>query len=305
MSRKPAQDPLARPHDARKQIVRLMELSRNEKAPVKPGTRHTHPRTGRIALIGSFDRGVPPFIRNVHSFLAEQALSAGFSFQLSAGSELRELERAEGILITDPLWLTPEREAELRGSRRGFVTLTAKQPGPNTVFLDASGAWIEFLLSAEQHKTTRVLFMQTNAGEVIPGLTLPASLRSTFPGKRKLPLFQEIPKDIERPDSTLPPDLMTDDTCFLTDDADTAVALSVLEKDPQKNSSRAKDGCFWTACMLPAWDAPQLRYCSFLADPENTAREMLRVLYRQMATGNTSDPGAILQVLWSGRRLSA
>ena len=182
---------------------------------------------------------------------------------------------------------------------------TTKQPGPNTVFLDASGAWIEFLLSAERRKTTRILFMETNTGEGIPQLTLPEPLRSTFSDKRRLPLFQAIPTDLEQPVSALPPDLMTDDTCLLTDDTNTAVMLSPSAEKSGKTRSREREGGFWTACMLPAWDAPQIRDCSFLADPENTAREMLHVLYRQMATGKTSDPGAILPILWSGRKRPA
>ena len=283
-----------------------MELSRRKHAPVKPPARLTHPRTGRLVLIGSFARGVPPFMRSVHSFLAEMALGAGFSLQLSSGEDPRDLERAEGILITDPAWLTPERETELRSSKRGFVMLSTKQPGPNTVFLDASGAWIEFLLSAERRKTTRILFLETNTTEGIPELALPEPLRKTFARKRQLPLFQALPKDVERPLSSLPPELMTDDTCLLTDDIETAIALSSVTMERlRKNGPRERHDGFWTACMLPAWNAPALRDCSFRADPEDTAREMLHILYRQMATGRTSDPGAILPVLWSDGRTPA
>jgi len=305
-SPKPAKVPAPRrPDGARKQLVRVMELSRRKHAPVKPPARLTHPRTGRLVLIGSFARGVPPFLRNVHGFLAELTLNAGFSLQLSAGEDPRDLERAEGVLITDPAWLTPEREAELRDSRRGFVMLTTRQPGPNTVFLDASGAWIEFLLSAERRKTTRILFLETHTGEGLPALALPETLRKTFSRTRQLPLFQAIPKNIERPLSPLPPELMTDDTCLLTDDVDTALALSLPAEKPRKEGSRERSGGFWTACMLPAWDAPPLRSCSFLADPEDAAREMLHILYRQMATGRTSDPGAILPILWSDGKTPA
>lgn len=301
-SPKTAKDPAPRRSSgARKQIVRVMELSRRKHAPVKPQARLTHPRTGRIVLIGSFARGVPPFMRSVHSFLAEMALRAGFSLQLSAGEDPRELERAEGILITDPAWLTPERETELRNGKRGFVMLSTKQPGPNTVFLDASGAWIEFLLSAERRRTTRILFLETGTGEGIPALALPEPLRKTFSRKRQLPLFQALPKNIERPLSSLPPELMTDDTCLLTDDVETAISLSAVTSErSQKSGPRKRNDGFWTACMLPVWDAPALRNGgAFRADPEDTAREMLHILYRQMVTGRTSDPGAILPVLWS------
>ena len=300
MSPEPAQDSTPLPPDARKHILRIMELSRRKNAAMKPAARHTHPRTGQIVLIGSFARGVPPFIRSVHNFLAEQALGAGFDFQLSTGEDPRDLERAEGVLITDPAWLTPEREAELSAGRRGFVLLTAKQPGPNTVFLDASGAWLQFLLAAERRKTTRILSMETSAGESIPRLTLPEPLRKTFSRKKQLPLFQPIPWNIERPLSALPPDLMTDDTCLLTDDLDTAIAFSSSSEKSRKSDARRRDGGFWIVCMLPAWNLPSIRNGSFLADPEDTAREVLHVLYRQMATGRIRDPGAILPILWSG-----
>lgn len=277
-----------------------MELPRRKLVPERPSPRRTHPRTGQIVLIGSFARGVPPFLRDVHSFLAELVLGAGFRLQFSTGEDPRDLDRAEGVLITDPSWLTPERESELREGRRGFVLLTTKRPGPNAVFLDASGAWIEFLLSAERHRTTRILFLETGTGEGMPPLTLPEPLRKTFSCKRQLPLFQALPENIERPVTSLPPDLMTDDTCLLTDDAETAVVCSLSAEKARKNSTRERNGGFWTVCMLPAGNAPALRNNSFLIDPENTAREMLHVLYRQMATGKTADPGAILPVLWSG-----
>lgn len=293
------------PKTPRKQTIRVMELSREKSVSVKPAARRTHPRTGRLVLIGSFTRGVPPFLRSVHSFLAEQALGAGFGFQLSAGTDPRDWERAEGILITDPSWLTREREEELRGSRRGFVMLTARQPGPNTVFLNASGAWMDFLLAAEERKTTRILFLETADCEAIPELNLPEPLRKTFPGGRQLPLFQALPKDIDRSLSALPPELMTDGTCLLTDDADIAASYSAPAEKSRKTGGCRQDGGFWTACMLPAWNTPSLRDCSFRADPEDAAREMLLTLYRQMTTGRTSDPGAILPVLWSGRKIRA
>lgn len=268
--------------------ARAVRPARKTGEPVKPAIRHTHPRTGRIVLIGSFSRGVPPFVRNVHDVLAERLLADGFCLQLSTGKEFRDWERAEGILITDPAWLTPEQEAKLRSGQRGFVLLSMKEAGPNTVFLDASGAWLNFLLTAKQRKTNRILVLETKNSEGMPSLTPPLPLLKTFT-QNDPPLFQALPKDAAG-QNTLPAELMTDDTCLLTDDADAALRFSGGDSPG-----------FWTACMLPGCEMPAIRDRSFRADPESAAREMQRVLYRQMTTGNTSDPGAILPILWGSK----
>lgn len=273
--------------------VRAVSPVRRISEPVKPAIRHTHPRTGRIVLIGSFSRGVPPFVRNVHNALAERLLADGFCLQLSTGKEFRDWERAEGILITDPAWLTPEQEAKLRSGQRGFVLLSMKKPGPNTIFLDASGAWLYFLQTANQRKTNRILVLETKTSEGMPSLIPPLPLLKIFTQKDP-PLFQELPKDAAG-QNTLPAELMTDDTCLLTDDADAALRFSGDEA-----GSAASSG-FWTACMLPGCEMPAIRDRSFRADPESAAREMQRSLYRQMTTGNTSDPGDILPILWGSR----
>lgn len=274
--------------------ARAVRPARGMNEPVKPATRHTHPRTGRIVLIGSFSRGVPPFVRNVHDILAERLLADGFRLQLSTGKEFRDWERAEAVLITDPAWLTPEQEAKLRSGQRGFVLLTTKESGPNSVFLDASGAWLNFLLEAKQRNTNRILVLETKTGEGMPSLTPPGPLLETF--LKEPPLFQALSKETAGLNA-LPAELMTDDTCLLTDDTDAALRFSGDEEE----KSAASPG-FWTACMLPGGEMiPAIRERSFRADPKSTAREMQRVLYRQMTTGKTSDPGAILPILWGSK----
>jgi len=255
--------------------------------PVRPAVRHTHPRTGRIVLIGSFSRGVSPFVRSVHSLLAERMLADGFKVQLSAGEEPKELERAEGLLITDPAWFTLEREEELRGKKQGFALLTMRQACPNAVFLDAAGAWMSFLLEAEQRKTERFLLSGSDDEREMPSLLPPAPLLKSIPPEKR-PVFQVLPEGA----APLP----DEGSCLLTCDE------QVMFRFPAGESAEP-EGRFWTACMLPGCDIPSFRSRSFRADPEAVAREMQRILYRQMKTGNTSDPGAILPVLWGAKKV--
>ena len=288
MKRNPDPSRTADPRILTRAVRFIKSTSENE--PVKPAVRHTHPKTGQIALFGSFSRGVPAFIQKVHDALAERLIADGFRLLLSAGENFRDWEHAEGILITDPAWLTPEREKRLRSGQRGFVLLTTRQAGPNTVFLDASGAWLNFLLAAEQRKTNRVLILGTKTEEGMPALSPPVPLMKAF-SRRKPPVFQTLPKETVQ-QNDLPPDLAADDICLLTDDIDAALRFS-----GRRSSQSAAPG-FWTACMLPGCDVPEIRDRSFRIDPGIAAREMQHVLYRQMTTGNTEDPGAILPILW-------